>query len=300
MADSLSTVGSIRALLPDAQMLVILSVRIAATIVVAFLIQRMLFFFVGRFEMWVVRLGHGDEHARRRAAAIGQMLRNLCNVIVVGGVIVHVLALFGWDVRPLLAGAGILGVALGFGAQTLVRDVIAGVFIIAEDQFGVGDVIEVNGRIGTVEALTVRATTLRDFNGFLLFVPNGEMKIVINRSREWNRVAVDVPIAAGQDLDTVLEVCRKVAGEVSGLAPWRERLMGDIEVWGIETLGAQEVSVRFVIRTAPGGDVHNVARELRRRVHDALTRAGVRLAPPREAPLVAPRGAHDPLAGSTL
>ena len=291
--DSLTTLGSVRALLPDAQILVSLSVRIAATLLVAFLFQRLLFFFVGRFEHWIIRLGHQEEHARRRAAAIGQILRNLCSVVVAGAVIVHILDLFGWDVKPLLAGAGILGVALGFGAQTLVRDVITGVFIIAEDQFGVGDVIEVAGRIGTVEALTVRATTLRDFNGFLLFVPNGEMKIVINRSREWNRVAVDVPIAAGQDLDTVLEVCRAVAAEVSAEAPWRERLMGDIEVWGIETLGAQEVSVRFVIRTGPGGDVHGVARELRRRLHDALTRVGVRLAPPRETPW-GPRNAGEP------
>jgi small conductance mechanosensitive channel len=293
--DSLTNVSPVRALLPDAQILVSLSVRIAATLLVGFLIQRLMFFFIGRFETWIVRLGHQEEHARRRAVAIGQILRNLSSVVVVSAVIVHILDLFGWDVKPLLAGAGILGVALGFGAQTLVRDVITGVFIIAEDQFGVGDVIEVGGRIGTVEALTVRATTLRDFNGFLLFVPNGEMKIVINRSREWNRVAVDVPIAAGQDLDTVLEVCRKVAAEVSAEAPWRERLMGDIEVWGIETLGAQEVSVRFVIRTGPGGDVHGVARELRRRVHDAMTRAGVRLAPPREQPW-GPRAAGDPAA----
>jgi len=93
-------------------------------------------------------------------------------MMVAAGVVVQVLAVLGWDVRPLLAGAGIVGVALGFGAQTLVRDMIAGMFILAENQYAVGDLIEVNGRAATVEAITVRSTTLRDFNGFVHFVPN--------------------------------------------------------------------------------------------------------------------------------
>ena len=294
--DSLISVGTARALVPDAESLLQLAVRIGFTLVVAFLIQRGLFLLVGRFELWVIRLGRHQEQARRRAVAVGQILRNLCNVLVGGGVVLHVLELFGWDVKPLLAGAGIVGVALGFGAQSLVRDVIAGVFIIAEDQFGVGDVIEVGGRIGTVEALTVRVTTLRDFHGYLLLVPNGEMKIVINRSREWNRVAVDVPIAAGQDLDAVLDACRAVASTMSADAAWSPRLMGAIEVWGVETLGPQEVSVRLVARSGPGQDIQGVARELRRRVHDALTRAGVQLAVPRDTGY-GPRPATDPLQG---
>jgi small conductance mechanosensitive channel len=296
--DSLFTTGAFGALITDAESLIRLAARIVLTLLVALLIQRGLFLLVGRFELWVIRLGHHQEHARRRAAAVGQILRNLCNVLVGGGVVLHVLELFGWDVKPLLAGAGILGVALGFGAQSLVRDVIAGVFIIAEDQFGVGDVIEVGGRIGTVEALTVRVTTLRDFHGYLLFVPNGEMKIVINRSREWNRVAVDVPIAAGQDIDAVLDACRAVASAMSADAAWTPRLMGPVEVWGVETLGPQEVSVRLVVRSGPGQDVQGVARELRRRVHDALTRSGVRLAAPRE-PGWGPRPSPDPMEGIT-
>src|SRR5678815_3216535 len=111
--DSLITVGAAGALIPDAESLVRLAARIGLTLVVALLIQRGLFLLVGRFELWVIRLGHHQEHARRRAAAVGQILRNLCNVLVGGGVVLHVLDLFGWDVKPLLAGAGILGVALG-------------------------------------------------------------------------------------------------------------------------------------------------------------------------------------------
>src|SRR6266705_4195962 len=116
--------------------------------------------------------------------------------LITCGALIHVLAVLGWDVKPLLAGAGLLGVVLGFGAQTLIRDVIAGFFILVENQFSVGELIEVNGNAATVEDLTVRCTRLRDFNGFVHFVPNGEMKIVTNRSRGWTRIAVDLPIAA--------------------------------------------------------------------------------------------------------
>ena len=142
--------------------------------------------------------------------------------------------------------------ALGFGAQTLVRDMIAGVFIIVEDQFGVGDLIEVDGKAATVEELTVRRTTLRDFNGYLHFVPNGEMKIVVNRSRGWNRVAVDVPIAADQDVDRALEVCRRVADAMNAEPEWRERLLDDDR--GVGGRGAGPARMRrsaLVVRAVP-------------------------------------------------
>jgi len=180
-------------------------------------------------------------------------------------------------------------VALGFGAQTLVRDMIAGLFIIAQDQFGVGDLIEVNGRIGTVEQLSVRSTTLRDFNGYLLFVPNGEMKIVINRSRGWNRIAVDVPVAAGADLERALDECRAVVARMNADSAWRDRLLDPIDVWGVETLGPNEVQIRMVVRAHPGGDGPEAARELRRRIHAALADANIRTTLPREMPAPASR-----------
>src|SRR5580765_8009858 len=177
------------------------------------------------------------------------MLRNLIPVLVIGGVVIRILAIFGWNVEPLLAGAGILGVALGFGAQSMVKDIISGVFIIAEDQFGVGDLVEVQRRIATVQDLTVRSTTLRDFNGYLVFVPNGEMRIVVNRSRGWSRLAVDVPVPAGQDLDKALKLCSQVADAMNAEPEWRGRLLDDIDVWGVETLGPADAVIRLVVRS---------------------------------------------------
>src|SRR5206468_6222983 len=137
--------------------------------------------------------------------------------------LIHGLDILGWNVAPLLAGAGVLGVAIGFGAQTLIRDVISGLFILAEDQFAVGDVIEINGIPATVEEIAVRSTTLRDGEGFLRFVPNGEIRMVTNRSRGWNRATADVTIAPDQGAERALEVCRAVATEFNADPVWRDR-----------------------------------------------------------------------------
>jgi small conductance mechanosensitive channel len=272
----------IKPLLPGSEKLLDSGVRIGLAIVFGFLVQRLLFLLVRRLETWIVRAGRGAAHAQQRAHTLGQILRNLCTVLVAGGVVIHSLAVLGWDVRPLLAGAGILGVALGFGAQTLVRDVIAGIFILAEDQFSVGDLIEVNGRAATVEALTVRSTTLRDFNGHLHFVPNGEMKIVVNRSRGWSRLAIDVPVAADQDVERALEACETVAVAMNNDAAWRSRLLDPVEVWGVEGLTGTEALVRLVVRAQPGPDAPEAARELRRRIVQGFAAARVRMATRRE------------------
>jgi small conductance mechanosensitive channel len=260
-----------------------MGLRTALALIVAILIQRLGFLLVGRGERWIRASQTGENE--QRARTIGQILRNLITVLVIVGVAVQILAIFGWDVRPLLAGAGIVGVALGFGAQTLVRDVISGMFILAENQYGVGDLIEVNGRPATVEAVTVRSTTLRDFNGYVHFVPNGEMKTVVNRSRGWNRATVDIAIPNGQDADRALETCREVAAEMSAAPGWRDRLLEPILVWGLETTGTTaDAIVRMVVRAKPGGDLPEATRELRLRAVRTLAEAGIRMAAPAAPP----------------
>ncbi len=278
-------------LLPESEKLVDMGVRLGLCVVVAFLAQRALFHFVGRVERWMVRAGRGAPHAEQRARTLGQTFRHLCTVLVAGAAVTYGLAVLGWDVRPLLAGAGILGVALGFGAQTLVRDVIAGMFILVEDQFSVGDLIEVDGKAASVEAITVRCTTLRDFNGALHFVPNGEMRTVVNRSRGWQRLSVDVPIAADEDLGRALELCRREAASFSAEDPWKERLLEPVQVWGVEALSGLEAQLRMVLRARPGPDAPEAARELRRRVHQSLRAAGIRLSVSRDFAAVPSRAA---------
>jgi small conductance mechanosensitive channel len=196
-------------------------------------------------------------------------------------------------VQPILAGAGILGVALGFGAQTLVLDLIAGYFILVENQFAVGDLIEIDHKPATVEAITLRATTLRDFNGFVHYVPNGEMKVVVNRSRGWHRIAIDVPVSTNADLDSALEACRRVVESINADPRWRGRLLDPVETWGIESIGPSETVIRIVLRARPGPDGPETSRELRRRLHDALGDAGHRYRTAREV-VLAPDDATTP------
>lgn len=273
----MSLVLLLHRLLPESEVLVDMGVRVGLALVLGFLAQRLFFLAVARGQKWIERVDRSSQHAIQRARTVGQILRNLVTTVVVAAVALYVLGVLGWDVRPLLATAGIAGVALGFGAQSLVRDVIAGIFIIIEDQFGVGDLIEVNGKAATVEALTVRCTTLRDFHGYVHFIPNGEMKIVVNRSRGWNRLAVDVPVAPDENADRALDLCKRVAAVMNAEPEWRARMLDDIQVWGLEALGSQELSIRLVVRAMPGSDAHEVARELRRRLHAAMIQGGLRL-----------------------
>lgn len=261
---------------PETDRLIDMGARLALTIGVAFLAQRALFLLVGRVERWMVQAGHGSVHAEQRAHTLGQISRYVCTILVSAAAVIRGLAVLGWDVKPLLAGVGIVGVALGFGAQTLVRDVIAGIFILVEDQYAVGDLIEVGPKAATVEAITLRSTTLRDFNGFLHFVPNGEMKIIVNRSRGWHRLAVDIPIAADEDLGRAVEICRRVSAAFSNDAEWKERMLEPVQVWGVEGLSGTEAQIRLVVRALPGPDAPEAARALRRRVHEGLRAEGVR------------------------
>ena len=262
-------------MLPASDVLADMGARIAITLVIAFIVQRLLFLLWGRLAAFVVRAAHDQGAAVQRAHTLKLILRHLTTVVLGLAVLIRSLDVLGWDVKPLLAGAGILGVALGFGAQTLVRDWIAGLFILIENQFSVGDTVDINNRPAIVEAMTVRSTTLRDFNGYLHFVPNGEMKIVTNRSRGWNRLAVDIAVRAGQNLDRALDRCREIAKEMNADPAWNTRLLEPIHVWGIERLGADGVVIRLVVRARPGGVVAEAARELRRRVHHALAEAGI-------------------------
>ncbi|MBI5170214.1 MAG: mechanosensitive ion channel family protein [Candidatus Eisenbacteria bacterium] len=265
-------------LVPDTEWLADAAVRVALTIVFSWLLQRIGFLVVRRLERWMVRASQGREAAAQRARTLGQMFRHLITTLVAAGALLHVLEVFGWDIKPLLVGASILGAALGFGAQFLVRDVIAGAFILIEDQFSVGDSIEVNGQVGTVEDVTLRSTRLRDITGRLLFVPNGEMKIVVNHSRDWHQAAVDLPIAPNQDLERALALAAEVAAEMNTDPVYGPQLLESLKVLGIERVGPEGATVKLVGRTRPGAAAFELSREARRRLLARLREAGVRVA----------------------
>ena len=264
-------------LTPDTERVGTSLVRLLLSLLAVWLVQRVLFMFIGRGEQWLEKAARDTStHGVQRARTLSQILRQLVTGLLAVWLVVHGLEILGWDVKPLLVGASILGAALGFGAQYLVRDFIAGTYIFIEDQFVVGDTIEVNGLAATVDRMTLRSTRLRDFNGSVLHVPNGEMRIVVNRSRGWNRAIVDLPVAPGEDLDHVLRVTGRVVTEINADAAWRDLLVEPFDVLGFERASPEGAVLRVVARAHAGGDAARLAREARLRLLQRWNEAGIR------------------------
>jgi len=208
----------------------------------------------------------------RGALAREQHTRTLAGVIYSGGnAVIFVLAALmalpemGFSVTPLAAAAGLASLAIGFGAQNLVRDFINGFFIVFEEQFAVGDTIRTGSITGRVEHITLRRTVVRDPQGALVTIPNSELNTVANLSRDWGQVFVDVTVPAGASIDVALGALDKVAGAFRTDAAWSAALQDGPRVLGIDSLSASAAVLRLQIRTAPGRQ-DDVARELRRRI----------------------------------
>jgi len=210
---------------------------------------------------------------RQRAEALGSVLRSLASVTIFSVAAMMVLSEFGVDLAPLLASAGIVGVALGFGAQNLVRDFIAGLFMLLEDQYGVGDVIDVGAVTGTVEAVGLRITTIRDGRGVLWYVRNGEIVRVGNRSQGWALVTVDVPIGFTR-VEEATEVLRAAAQRVAEDPEYAADIIEAPQVLGIEQINIDGAMVRTTVKTHPTAE-SRISRELRRRLAEALEAAGI-------------------------
>lgn len=223
-----------------------------------------------------------DARAAARAQTVGQVLRSISSTLVFGVATLLVLGELGINLGPLLAGAGIAGIAIGFGAQSLVKDVVSGIFILLEDQYGVGDVVDLGEATGSVEWVTLRATRVRDAEGTVWHVPNGEIRRVGNKSQQWARAVVDVGIAYGTDVKAATEVIAAAATGMAGEDAWSGRIQQPPEVLGVEALGADGMSIRVIVQTEPG-EQWAVTRELRVRLREALDAAGMEAPYPRTA-----------------
>ena len=220
--------------------------------------------------------------ARRvqRAETIGSVLRSSATLVIAIVVLTVIANIYDWNLGPLLASAGVAGVALGFGAQTLVKDVISGLFLLMEDQYGVGDVIDVGEATGTVEAVGLRVTQIRDLSGTLWYVRNGEVLRVGNMTQGWSRARVEVLIAPDQDVARAVELVRSAASDLAEDPDVAPLLLAEPEVTGFEDLSAESVRLRAMIKVAPAKQ-WLVQRELRARIVQRFKGAGIALALPR-------------------
>jgi moderate conductance mechanosensitive channel len=215
--------------------------------------------------------------ARRtqRAEAIGSVLRSFASFVVLGIAVVLVLGELGINLAPIVASAGVVGVALGFGAQNLIKDFIAGIGIILEDQYGVGDVVDLGEATGTVEAVGLRITRVRDVNGVVWYVRNGEVLRVGNKSQGFAQVVIDMPVAHDTDLERCRTVMQEVADQMYAEGEWAAVLLAEPESLGVEQITAEGVCLRLVVRST-SADQWRVGRELRMRLKERFVAEGFR------------------------
>ncbi|MER7207753.1 mechanosensitive ion channel family protein [Streptosporangium sp. NPDC000239] len=218
------------------------------------------------------------ERRRQRAETMGSVLNSTASVIILGTAALTILERLSVPIAPVLTSVGILGVAIGFGAQELVKDFIAGMFMLLEDQYGVGDVIDAGAASGTVEAVTLRITRLRDADGRVWYVRNGTITRVGNESQGWSRATVDVPVAYTADIPVVRDLLRKVVEEIWNDPDYRDSVVvEEPQVWGIEQISGTAVVFRVNAKTIPSHQ-SEIARELRIRIKSALDQASIPIA----------------------
>jgi small conductance mechanosensitive channel len=215
-----------------------------------------------------------SERRRQRAETIGSVLRSGSSAVIFTIAVMEVLHELGLDLAPLIASAGIAGVALGFGAQNIVKDVLSGMFMILEDQLGVGDNVDLGQASGTVEGVGLRTTKVRDGDGVAWYVRNGEILRVGNKSQGWAMVTVDVPLPYGTPLDRAQQVLDEVAAQFGEDPAFSDALFEPPASLGVEQISPTGITLRMTAKTTTDAQAR-VARELRRRVTDALEDAGL-------------------------
>jgi len=221
------------------------------------------------------RASGGDE--LRRIDTVGNAFRYFASVVVVLVAGMLILNELGISIAPLLATAGVAGIAIAFGAQSLIKDYFTGFFLLLEDQIRVGDVVEVAGRGGLVEDLTLRYVRLRDLEGHVHYVPNGEIKLVTNRTRGHATPVVDVPIAYAADADAVMLVMRETAAALRADPDWSARIAGELEVIGVDRWADSSVVLRARFKVVPPIEQWNVKREYLRRLKKAFDERGIEI-----------------------
>jgi len=234
--------------------------------------------------------GIDRERHRQRTLTMASLLRSMVTFFVGLVTILTVMQIIGLPLGPLLASAGVGGVALGFGAQSLVKDFLSGIFMILEDQYGVGDVVDTGEAVGTVENVSLRITQLRDAQGMTWYVRNGEIIRIGNKTQGWSTAMVDIPIAYDQDVEKAIGVIREVVSVMDDDERWRDILLEEPNVVGVESMSAGVITIRVLAKTV-ANEQFAIQREIREQVKGALDRAGIKS----PSPALPPYGGGKPL-----
>jgi moderate conductance mechanosensitive channel len=219
---------------------------------------------------------HAAERRLQRAQTIGSVLKSTVSIVLLSWVVLAVLNVLGVNIAPFIASAGVLGLAIGFGAQNLVRDFVTGVFMLLEDQYGVGDTVDLGEAVGEVQSVGLRITTVRDIDGTLWYVRNGEIARVGNKSQEYAIARIDVPVALTADVDQAEQVALEAAESAVADADIKDKVLAQPRMLGVQELSADLLTLRMTVKTRPGAQ-WAVQRGLRREILRSFTEHGVDL-----------------------
>jgi small conductance mechanosensitive channel len=260
---------------PETRAVIVQTVRVVAILIVAWVLQAVAARLIRLFRAYMARRTGPDEIGR--VETLARVFRNAAAIIIVVLAGTLVLGELGVSIAPILATAGVAGIAIGFGAQSLIKDYFNGFFLLLDDQVRQGDVVEVAGKGGLVEEVTLRYVRLRDLEGHVHYVPNGEIKVVTNRTREYATPVLDVPIAYREDTDKVFALMRETAAELRADPAWGGRIVDDLELIGVERWADSSVVLRARFKVAPAIQQWNVKREYLRRLKKAFDTRGIEI-----------------------
>ena len=255
-------------------------ILILVIILVSYLAYRVLKLVIPEIVERSIRVRGKGRRARselaKRSQTLSRILAQISGVLIVIVALFMILSEVGIDITPLLAGAGVAGVAIGFGAQSLIRDILNGLFILMEDQYNTGDVVRIAGIAGLVEEVNLRRTVLRDLDGIVHTIPNGEVKTSSNFTKDWSRVNINIPVGYGEDLDRVIEVINKVGKELSEDKTFGPLIIGAPRVLGVDNFADSGIEIKVLAETKPLKQ-WDVMRELRKRTKKAFDDEGIEI-----------------------
>ncbi len=217
-----------------------------------------------------------DIEVQKRGETLCNVIRNTVGILIIVLVFITILPELGVNIGPFLAGLGIFGLAIGFGAQSLVKDVINGLFILIENQYGIGDVVKVAGIAGLVEEINLRRTILRDLDGIVHYIPNGEINIASNFTKGYSRVNMNISVAYGEDLDRVIDVINRTCTTMAEEDEWKDKIIKPPQVLRVDALGDSGIEIKILGDTLPLAQ-WDIMGELRKRIKKVFDKEGIEI-----------------------
>jgi len=250
--------------------------KILVIVIISFVVIRVARIVINRSRDRIALKTRKDIEKAKRTVTLAGLFEKTIRAIILTAASLMVLESLGINIGPLLAGAGVIGLAVGFGAQSLVKDVISGFFILLENHMNVGDVVGIAGKAGVIESINLRVTTLRDYSGNVHIIPNGQISVLTNMTKEFSRAVLEIGVAYKENVDEVMQLMKTVAAEMADDPDFSDRILGPMEMSGLDSFGDSSVNIKARIDTRPC-EQWNVAREYRRRLKKVFDEKGIEI-----------------------